>query len=132
MPPLGGLRKLGDSNFYVETPEDLTSIHTMAVYDKLKTMHENKEIDDNCLEYLTQFKGRTALFYMLPTIHKKLQGPPGTPIVSGNGCPTENIALDNLGNILTNAILVTLDVAGLYTNIPNYEGLELARLALHA
>ena len=153
-----GLRQLGDSNFYIETPEDLTATHTRAVNDKIKEMHENKEIDDNCFQYLTHSNGRTAMFYMLPKIHKKLQNPPGRPIVSGNNCPTEKISqlvdfflqphvkqlpsyikdtthflnkLDNLGRIPADAILVTLDVAGLYTNIPNYEGLESARLALH-
>ena len=153
-----GLSQLGDSNFYIETPEDLTAIHTRAVNDKIKEMHASKEIDDNCFQYLTHSNGRTAMFYMLPKIHKKLQNPSGRPIVSGNSCPTEKISqlvdfflqphvkqlpsyikdtthflnkLDNLGRIPANAILVTLDVAGLYTNIPNYEGLEAARLALH-
>ena len=86
---------------------------------------------------------------MLPKIHKNLQKPPGRPIVSGNGCPTERISkfvdfflqpgvknirsyirdtsdfllmLQNLGNIPENSILATLDVSSLYTNIPNHEG----------
>ena len=87
-----GLRQLGYSNFYIETPEDLTSIHTRAVNDNLKTMHENKEIDDNCFQYLTYSNGRTAMFFMLPKIHKKLKNPPGRPIVSGNSYPTEKIS----------------------------------------
>ena len=95
---------------------------------------------------------------MLPKIHKKMENPPGRPIVSGNGCPTEKISqlvdfflqphvkllpsyikdtthfllkLNQLGNLPPNTILAPLDVASLYTNIPNTEGLEAARLALH-
>ena len=94
---------------------------------------------------------------MLPKIHKRLKDPPGRLIVSGNGCPTEQISqlvdhflqphvkqlpsyikdttrflqkLQTLGSLPEGTLLVTLNVASLYTNIPNNEGLEAARLAL--
>ena len=120
-------------------------------------MEEDKEIDLKCHDYLMASKCRTSLFYMLPKIHKRLKDPPGRPIVSGNGCPTEKISqlvdhflqphvkqlpshikdtthflqkLQTLDSLPEGSLLVTLDVASLYTNIPNNEGLEAARLAL--
>ena len=38
------------------------------------------------------------------------------------------LKLNQLGDLPPNTILATLDVASLYTNIPNTEGLEAARL----
>ena len=93
---------------------------------------------------------------MLPKIHKKQTPPPGRPIVSGNGCPTERISkfidhflqlnvknirsyikdttdflymLNKVGTLPPNC---TLDVSSLYTNIPNTEGRIAAQASLHA
>ena len=82
--------------------------------------------------------------------------PPGRPIISGNKCPTERISalvdhfllevaplgssyikdtthflkiLRDIGSLPDDALLVTLDVTSLYTNIPNNEGIEAARIA---
>ena len=82
---------------------------------------------------------------MLPKIHKNTLPPPGRPIVSAIGSPTEKISalidhflqpllpcilsfikdtthflqiLDNLPAIPEQALLATLDVSSLYTNIP--------------
>ena len=153
-----GLRQLSDDNFYIETDTDLTTQHKTLINNKIKDMYEDKEIDLKCHDYLLDSTGRTSLFYMLPKIHKRLENPPGRPIVSGNGCPTEKISqlvdfflqphvkalpsyikdtthflrkLNQLGILPKNTILATLDVASLYTNIPNDEGLEAARLALY-
>ena len=153
-----GLRQLSDHKFYIETDDDLTDTHKQAIHSKIKNMEEDKEIDLKCHDYLMASKCRTSLFYMLPKIHKRLKDPPGRPIVSGNGCPTEKISqlvdhflqphvkqlpsyikdtthflqkLQTLGSLPEGSLLVTLDVASLYTNIPNNECLEAARLALY-
>ena len=92
------------------------------------------------------------LFLYFQKLHKR--GNPGRPIISSNGHPTECISefvdyhlkplgqtlpsyikdtthfllqLHNLGLLPENAILVTLDVSSLYTNIPHKEGEEACR-----
>jgi hypothetical protein len=94
------------------------------------------------------------MFYLLPKIHKKVSPPPGRPVVSGNGSPTEKIShfvdhflnptipdirsyvkdtthflqlLEEVGPLPDNAMLVTLDITSLYTNVPNEDGLRAAR-----
>ena len=153
-----GRRQLSDPKFYIETEHDLTHEHATKINDFLKDIHTQGEIDDNCHEFLSVTTERTSLFYMLPKIHKRLVDQPGRPIVSGNSCPTERISqlvdfflqptvkdlpsyvkdtthflskLLDLGNLPDNCILATMDVASLYTNIPNQEGLEAARTALN-
>ena len=93
---------------------------------------------------------RQPIFYMLPKIHKL--NSPGRPIVSACSCPTEHIstfldsifqpivqalpsyikdstdALNKLTLLNNNArlfpsLLSTMDVTGLYTNIPHNDGL---------
>ena len=113
--------------------------------------------DKTCHAYLTQTPIRTAQFYMLPKIHKDKINPPGRPIVSGNGCPTERISefvdfflqpgvkgirsyikdtthflgeLSSLNLLEGGTIQATLDVSSLYTNIPNVEGIEACDIML--
>ena len=92
---------------------------------------------------------------MLPKLHKK--GCPGRPVISGCGMPTEKISefvdyhlkplvttipsfvkdtndflhtLTNIDKLRQNAILVTIDVVGVYPYIPHNEGLDALRRAL--
>ena len=116
-------------------------------------MYNDKLIDQNTYKYLTSNTNpRAGRLHILPKIHK--QGNPDRPILSSNGHPTERISefvdyhlkplvqtlpsyikdtthfllqLQNLGPLPENAILVTLDVSSLYTNIPNKEGEEACR-----
>ena len=106
------------------------------------------------MRYLTDDHCKTARLYLLPKIHKGKIPPPGRPIVSANGCPTEKISqlvdhfltpptttyiksyvrdttdfiqkLCQLGEIPPNCLIATMDVTSLYTNIPNDEGLRSA------
>ena len=98
---------------------------------------------------------RTPLFYLLPKIHKKNN--PGRPIVSACDSPTEKISmyldtflhplaqktdsyikdtthflqnLNKLGKINKDALLVTIDVTSLYTNIPHRDGIRASKEAL--
>ena len=112
-------------------------------------------IDEKPKKYLVQTNMEPGRFYILPKIHKT--GNPGRPIVSSNSHPTERISqfvdyhinslvstldshikdttdflnkLSNLGNLPNNAILVTLDVSLLYTNIPYNQGIDACRYFL--
>ena len=152
-----GFRQLSDSKFYIETDTDMTHEHALDINGFIQQLLDDGEIDENCSNYLHIDKERTSLFYMLPKIHKRLTNPPGRPIVSGNGCPTEKISqlvdfflqptipflpsyirdtthflsrLLNLGVLPPDCLLVTMDVASLYTNIPNDLGLQAARETL--
>ena len=121
------------------------------VTEYVKRMFNNKLIDQKTKQYLVQNDPRPGRFYILPKIHKLNN--PGRPIVSSNNHPTERISqfvdyylkplvctvpsyvkdttdfLNKLANLNTintlpdNAILVTLDVTSLYTNIPHREGI---------
>ena len=152
-----GFRQLSDEKFYIETETDMTHQHSLDINEFIQKLLDEEEIDDNCSNYLHIDKERTSLFYMLPKIYKRLTNPPGRPIVSGNSCPTERISklvdfflqptipelpsyirdtthflsrLLNLGVLPPDCLLVTMDVASLYTNIPNDLGLQAARETL--
>ena len=116
-------------------------------------MHKNDLIDYETFKYLSSNSDpKTGRFYILPKIHK--QGNPGRPIISSNSHPTERISefvdyhlkplvqnlpsyikdtthfllqLEKLAPLPENALLVTLDVSSLYTNIPHNEGIEACR-----
>ena len=145
-----GMRQLSDANFYNHTDTDLSKQHYEQIKLKIDDMVEKNEIDESCASFLSNPKYRTSNFYMLPKIHKKLDNPPGRPIVSGNGCPTERISqfvdhflkpivqnttsyirdtthflkiLQDFDQTPDNTFLVTLDVSSLYTNIPNDLGI---------
>ena len=154
-----GMRQLTDLNFYKEVDTDLSDKHHGEIIQILDEMFAQGHIDRSCYLYLSDNRIRTAQFYMLPEIHKNQTPPPGRPIVSGNGCPTERISkfidhflqpnvknirsyikdttdflymLNKLGNLPPNCTLVTLDVSSLYTNIPNIEGRIAAQASLDA
>ena len=154
-----GFRQLSDVNFYAEQEQDLSLHFHNEITTILDDMLEDKEIDRSCHQYLTDNKIRTAQFYMLPKIHKNRQHPPGRPIVSGNGCPTERISkfvdfflqpgvksirsyirdtsdfllmLQSLQIIPKGSLLTTLDVSSLYTNIPNVEGCRAVEISLNS
>ena len=88
-------------------------------------------------------------FYTIPKIHR--QGHPGRPIVSSSSHPTERISqfvdhhlqplvtklpsyikdtthflnkLNSIGQLPNGVLLVTIDVASLYTNIPHNDGIQ--------
>ena len=117
----------------------------------VETMYIQNEITSKCMNYLRVDNAKTSLFYMLPKIHKGVIPPPGRPILSANGCPTENISalvdpflkplvpkmksyvkdttdfiqkINSLGDLPDNSILVSMDVTSLYTNIPNTKGVR--------
>ena len=154
-----GERQLHDEQFYEETNTDLTGevIHRVNLF--VNNMLQRGQITQKTSSYLTTDIDRTQQFYLLPKIHKDMHNPPGRPIVSGSGGPTEKISqfvdhfigplvplsrsyirdFTHMINILQdyrpipNMLLCTLDITSLYTNIPHHEGVEAIKelLAIH-
>ena len=156
---LEALRQLSNGKYYVKTHKDLTHKHSIEVNNLIGQMFENGEISKQTLDYLNlePDSTRTARFYMLPKIHKNKIPPPGRPIVSGNGCPTEKISkfvdfflnplskkfpsyvkdtnhflqlLHNIKKVPNGSFLFTLDIESLYTNIKHSVGLKFIKAAL--
>ena len=152
-----GYRQLSDTKYYIRLDNEPTADFRKEVAGFVEDMYQNGEIDESVQKYLMYDTYRTPQLYLLPKIHKGLNPPPGRPIISANGCPTENISqfvdfflnptcltlpsfvkdtthflrlINDLGTLPDNCILVTMDVSSLYTNIPNIEGLTAARIAL--
>ena len=55
-------------------------------------MKDRGDIDDSTLDYLFINNPRLGRFYLLPKIHKRLNGVPGRPVISKCGYFTENIS----------------------------------------
>ena len=87
-----GERQLQNEKFYEETQMDLTGevIHRVNLF--VNNMLQRGQITQNTSTYLTTDIDRTQQFYLLPKIHKDINNPPGRPIVSESGGPTENIS----------------------------------------
>ncbi|KAG8240532.1 hypothetical protein J6590_106511, partial [Homalodisca vitripennis] len=49
-------------------------------------------LSQKAIELLTPRCPRTPVFYTLPKTHKSTRPPPGRPIISSYGCPTERIS----------------------------------------
>jgi len=116
----------------------------------LNNLKAMNSITDQDHKAMLQTDARLASFYMLPKIHKSLTNPPGRPIMSGNGHPTEWISawLDKklqpivqslptylkdtthllqmlkTIHITPNTRIISLDVTSLYTNIPQEAGIK--------
>ena len=143
-----GYRQLSDSNFYTKLKEDPTQKISDKICQTLTQMKNCKLITEKNFDYLNIKDPKAGRFYLLPKIHKKQV--PGRPICSSIGHPTCNISkfvdahikdyvpktksyvrdtqhfisrLKTVGTLPQNALLVTLDVSSLYTNIPNREGI---------
>ena len=119
-----------------------------------KRLYNKKLISEEELKYFSyNFKNTSCLgkMYLLPKTHKRLNNVPGVPVISNCGTPTEKLSefldhrlqpvmkagksyikdashflekLKNLGNIPSNALVVTADVVGLYPSIPHNAGLQ--------
>ena len=112
---------------------------------------------EETLTFLQDTNERLGRFYLLPKIHKTLTGVPGRPVISNCGYHTENISsyldfhlqplskkvdsyikdtndflkkIRDLPDMPEDVILCTIDVTGLYPNIPHEDGLEAIREAL--
>ena len=147
------LRQLSDEKFYRETNSDYTKVFNDHVNELLDNLKSQEAISEEVFKCLVTTNPKTASLYLLPKTHKvkkENEFPPGRPIISANGCPTEKISafvdenlkgsipqiasyikdttdfIRKIENILVpeDCILVTFDVTSLYTNIPNDQGIN--------
>ena len=148
--------QLQDKDVYEETSfED--NFLSDRIFQVLQKMKLKEEVNDKNIDYFMINNPRLARFYLLPKIHKRLKNVPGRPVVSHVGFHTERISafidhhlqplaqnvksyikdtndflckLGKIDKLPDDAILVTVDVVGLYPSIPHDEGLAAMRAAL--
>lgn len=150
------MRQLGDMGVYVTSDRDPTLDMIKKVNNRVKKAHFDGCISDTTLEYLlVDSTAEAGRFCLLPKAHKR--GCPGRPFISGCNTPTEKISgfvdlylkslvptfpslvkdtndflhkLNNIDTLPENAILVVINVVGLYPHILHDEGLDAIRHAL--
>ena len=125
----------------------------------LEHVRDRRDISDNTLGYFLVNNPKLGRFYLLPKIHKRLQNVPGRPVISNSRYYTENISaflefhlkpltqkvksyikdtndfprkIASLPPLPDDIILCTIDVVGLYPNIPHDEGLIALRKSLES
>ena len=148
--------QLQDKNVYEETSFEADFLSD-KIFQTLNKMKLKEEITSKNVDYFLINNPRLARFYLLPKIHKRLTNVPGRPVVSHVGFHTERISsfidyhlqplaqnvksyikdtndflskLKKLKNLPDGAIMVTVDVVGLYPSIPHDEGLAAMKAAL--
>ena len=145
------LLQVYSENFYKPLTRPIVSETATKVIIVINSLFTNGHIDQMTHKWLSlgQNPPRIPEFYTLTKIHKAI--PVGRPIVSGSGGPSERISsfvdsrlqpiaqkqesyikdTTHFINFIENtllpqaAILATLDVCLLYTNIPQEEGIEI-------
>ena len=151
------MRQLSNTTHYRKLSSDPTAKYAVEVKKGIDLLFSRGLINHKTKELLTPHSPRAARLYLLPKIHKP--GHPGRPIVASNGSTTERILLfvdhflksclakipsyiwdtnDFLSKLCklpalpNHTLLVTLDVASLYTNIPHQEGITACEEALNS
>ena len=151
--------QLSDTNIYEKIDYDPSSELLDKISKCINNIGRREEIDQEILRFFVVDNPKLGRFYLLPKIHKRLKSVPGRPVISNSGYYTENISafldhhlqplakevksyikdtndflkkLRDLPDLPDNAILCTIDVVGLYPNIPHKDGLEALRKSLEA
>ena len=137
---------LSNETAYQECATDPRNDLLETISSCLSNIRERGDIDDQTLDYFMVNNPRLGRFYLLPKIHKRLSNVPGRPVVSNCSYYTENIAnfldhhiqplskkvksfikdtnvfhrsISSLPQLPQGAIVCTIDVIGLYPNIPH-------------
>ena len=119
---------------------------------------EPGDIGKKPLEYFQADNPKLGRFYLSPKIYKRTENVPGRPVISNSGYYTEKISsfldfhlqpisqkvksyikdttdflkkIEGLPNLPDDAIFCTIDVVGLYPNIPHEFGLNAIKKALN-
>ena len=149
-------RQLSDSQVYEEVDKDSVVDACNSIERRLQELRVDDTSLEGVVQYLSDGGSKVGRFYLLPKIHKGLNGAKGRPVRSNYATITEHILenldchlnplaqhgksyikdtdqfllkLGEIGSIPEWALLCTMDVIGLYP-IPHGEGLEAIRRAL--
>ena len=149
--------QLIDKNIYKKLTGNVEGLLEKIINTVLKQVRDRRDISNNTLDYLLVNNPKLGRFYLLPKIHKRLQNVPRRPVISNSGCYTENISAflefhlkplaqkvksyikdtnDFLRKVASfhplpgDIILCTIDIVGLYPNIPHDEGFIALRKSL--
>ena len=146
---LEAYKQLNDGITYKELDDSPLQEIQQSINDNITKHLTTGALSQKTANLLQVQNAKPGKFYLLPKIHKDLSKPPGRPIISANEHPTERISeyvdtflkqhipkipsylkdtnhfIETCKNLKLpdNATIVTLDVKGLYTNIPHDEGL---------
>ena len=142
-------KQLEDKEVYMEVPNDSSAL-VSTIFKSLEKIRKRGDWSQDTLNYFLVKDPKFGRFYLLPKIHKRLHDVPGRPVISNCGFYTENISsfldfhfqplaqkvksyikdtdhflkkIKELGQLPEGTILCTIDVVGLYPNIPHDEGL---------
>ena len=149
--------QLSDENVYERLVDDNVSTLVQTIKSCLNKINDRGDISQETLDYFLVNNPKLGRFYLLPKIHKRLYDVPGRPVISNSSFYTENISafldfhlkplstrvksfikdtndflrkLSSLPPLSQDVLLCTVDVVGLYPNIPHDEGLQALKLAL--
>ena len=149
--------QLSDFNTYEEMSGDIIGPLEKEIKRYLTEVKLRGDIPQDTMDYFLIENPKLSRFYMLPKVHKRLENVPGRPVISNSGYYTENISsyvdhhlqplsrevksyikdtndflckIRDLPPLNENAILCTVDVVGLYPNIPHEEGLAAIKESL--
>ena len=144
-------KQLDDKEVYQEVRGDIESPLIKIIKRVLGNIRNRRDISDETLDYFLVNNPKLGRFYLLPKIHKRLHNVPGRPVISNSGFYTENISafvehhlkplaqkvksyvkdtsdflrkIANLPPLPEDLIFCTIDVVGLYPNIPHDEGYQ--------
>ena len=148
--------QLGDKDIYEEVCNDPGPLISI-IHEAIEKIRKRGDLNADTIKHFMVKDPKFAHFYLLPKIHKRLHDVPGRPVISNCGYYTENISsfldfhlqplarevksyikdtndflekLRSLPNLSDDIILCTVDVVGLYPNIPHDEGLSALRKQL--
>ena len=142
-------KQLEDRKVFGEVSND-PNVLVNTIIKALEKIRLRGDLSNVALRYFAVEDPKFARFYLLPKINKRLHNVPGRPVISNCGFYTENISsfldyhlqplaqnvrsyikdtnhflnkIKKLGSLPDGVILCTMDVIGLYPNIPHGKGL---------
>ena len=150
-------KQLDDKEVYQELGGDVEGLLEKIMKRVIRKLRNRRDIGHKTLNYFSVNNPKLGRFYLHPKIHKRLQDVTGRPVISKSGFYIENVSsfieyhfkplsqnskpcikdtndflskLASLPSLPDDVILCTIDVVGLYPNIPHDEGLIAMRKTL--